>query len=224
MPAQPENTIYVAIMGDLIDSEGAASRTALHATFNDVVQMENDIGSTIASPLTITLGDEFQGLVRSFSAGLEIAQRMRLRLLSRNVECRFVLGLVDLASPLNTRIAWNMLGSGLADTRERLNDRSLTTAYRFWAPPSNNGVILRLMESVGRAATLTEQGWSDRQREMASGVLIEGRTVKALHQQTGTTERNIYNILAAAHLDAYREWWADLDVAAKALDKEYGLS
>lgn len=224
MPEKLPSSTFVALMGDLVDSEGARSRTVLHAAFNDAVNQENEAPTAIASPLTITLGDEFQGLVRSFSAALKIAHRMRLRLLTQDVECRFVMGLVALASPLNTDTAWNMLGSGLADTRDRLNDKALTTAYRFYLPAPNDGIVARLMEGVGRALTLTEQGWSARQREVAWGTLIEGHTVKALHRQTNTTERNIYKILSAAHLDPYREWWGDLQMAAKHLDAEHHLS
>lgn len=219
----PSST-FVALMGDLVDSEGARSRTALHAAFNDAVKRENDMPAAIASPLTITLGDEFQGLVCSFSAAIEIARRMRLRLLAQDVECRFAIGLVTLSSPLNTAAAWNMLGSGLAETRDHLNDKALTTAYRFYLPSPTDGIVARLMESVGRALTMTEQAWTARQREVAWGFLIEGHTVKTLHLQTKTTERNIYKILNAAHLDPYREWWDDLQIAAKHLDAEHCLS
>lgn len=224
MTQKSPSSTFVALMGDLVDSEGARSRTALHAAFNDAVKRENDVSAAIASPLTITLGDEFQGLVCSFTAAIEIAQRMRLRLLAEDVECRFAMGLVTLSSPLNTTVAWNMLGSGLAGTRDRLNEKTLTTAYRFYLPSPTDGILARLMESVGRALTLTEQDWSARQREVAWGSLIEGQTVKALHLQTKTTERNIYKILSAAHLDPYREWWGDLQIAAKHLDAEHGLS
>lgn len=218
----PSST-FVALMGDLVDSEGARSRTVLHDAFNNAVNQENHKSPSICSPLTITLGDEFQGLVKSFVTAFEIANRMRLRLLTEGVECRFVMGLVTLSSPLNTDTAWNMLGSGLADTRDRLNNKKLTSAYRFYLPPNNYDIVLRLMESVGLALTVTERGWSERQRELAWPKIILGRAVKELNQEVHTTSRNIYKILRAANLDHYEEWLLDIYKAAEYLDTEYNL-
>ena len=58
------DTTYGVLMGDLVRSERAPAPEALHDAFNRAVAQENRRhADVIVSPLTITLGDEFQGLV-----------------------------------------------------------------------------------------------------------------------------------------------------------------
>lgn len=215
---------YVALMGDLVDSEGAQSRARLHRLFNAAIDRENERSQGIVSPLTITLGDEFQGLALSFRDALEIAQRIRVRLLTDNVECRFAIGLVSLASPLNTTNAWNMLGPGLADTRDRLNEKSDDSAYRFFLPSRRDQLLARLMDGIARALTSTERNWTDRQRAIVWGSVVEEESAKVLSEAFGGTSRNIYKLREAARIEAYLQWWADLDAAARHLDMEHDLS
>lgn len=210
-------------MGDLVDSEGAPSRARLHSLFNAAINRENERSVGIVSPLTITLGDEFQGLAASFTDALQIAQRIRVRLLTDNVECRFAIGLVSLASPLNTSNAWNMLGPGFANTRDRLNEKSDDSAYRFFLPSRRDQLVARLMDGVARALTATERGWTDRQRAIVWGLAVEEESVKALSEAFGSTSRNIYKLRDAARIEPYQQWWADLNAAALHLDREHHL-
>lgn len=215
---------YVALMGDLVDSEGAPSRARLHRLFNEAIDRENERSEGIMSPLTITLGDEFQGLAASFSDALTIAQRIRIRLLTENIECRFAIGLVSLASPLNTTNAWNMLGAGLADTRDLLNEKSGASAYRFFLPSRRHRLLARLMDGIARALTSTERNWTDRQLTIVWGSVVEEESVKALSEAFGSTSRNIYKLREAARFESYLHWWADLHAAAQHLDTEHHLS
>ncbi|MFD2134716.1 hypothetical protein ACFSLT_04795 [Novosphingobium resinovorum] len=79
----------------------------------------------MASPLTITLGDEFQGPFTSLVAAAQAAREIRFELLGKDIDCRFVIGSIDLRTPVNSRRAWNMMGPGFADARERLGKSAL---------------------------------------------------------------------------------------------------
>lgn len=85
----------------------------------------------IRSPLTVTLGDEFQGIVRSLSDGVRIILSLEQALLEDPLRVdgdacpyrfRYVLheGIVE--SPVNPEIAHNMLGPGLTRARELLTE------------------------------------------------------------------------------------------------------
>ena len=82
-------TTHAVVMGDLVSSEDTASVEGLHASFNAAIQGANDAHRReIVSPLTITLGDEFQGLCATLEGGLRIVRDLRARLLSGGVGCR----------------------------------------------------------------------------------------------------------------------------------------
>src|SRR5690606_12336736 len=115
-----EKNYFAVLMGDLVNSEKGAS-AEYHARFNDVVEQHNKHARRVlASPLTITLGDEFQGLTRSLVAAVSLARDIRYDLMDHAIDCRFSVGVVDLQTPLNTKNAWNMMGPGLAKTRAKL--------------------------------------------------------------------------------------------------------
>ncbi|TMV59141.1 hypothetical protein FGG78_35990, partial [Thioclava sp. BHET1] len=56
------------LMGDIVRSETSLAPDLLYARFNAAIDALNqDHAGSLASPLTITLGDEFQGLVCSMA-------------------------------------------------------------------------------------------------------------------------------------------------------------
>lgn len=211
----------VVVMGDLVGSEGQPDKRRLHRLFNDAVGAENRRqGSLMASPLTITLGDEFQGLTATLATALDLTRHLRLVLLAEGVECRFAIGRVLLSSPVNREKAWNMMGTGLAETRERLNHKAPEAAYRFYLGGGSDPLLERLMEGVGRGLTLLERGWTVRQRAVMLALMGENQTIEAVSDAFRVTPRAIYKIREAAGFHAYRAWWADLERAASTLDEE----
>ena len=212
-----EARTFVVLMGDLVRSEGAADVAALHRAFNEVVAKHNRRYATdLASPLTITLGDEFQGLLTSLVAGAKVLHDIRLELLQRAIDCRFVLGLAELATPVNAQQAWNMMGPGLSRARHKLNEKPELSRYGFSLP--QEPLLETALEALGVGLTLIERGWSQRQlSDMAA--LLAGQAPTALAAQRRVSVQNIYKIRASAHFDAYvHQWHAMLEVLA-ALDE-----
>ncbi|KAK0348888.1 hypothetical protein LTR94_035341, partial [Friedmanniomyces endolithicus] len=102
-------------MGDLVASEAATSRRALHRVFNAAIDEVNAAQrATLVSPLTITLGDEFQGLADTLADAIRIARRVRFALMAQDVACRVLVGEVAIDTPVNPERAWNMMGDGLS--------------------------------------------------------------------------------------------------------------
>jgi hypothetical protein len=217
------NATHAVLMGDLIASERAPSAASLHAAFNEAVQTANRRRRRhIASPLTITLGDEFQGLAPTLAAGLSLLRDLRLDLLRRGVRCRFVLGLARIETPVNTSRAWNMMGPGLSAAREKLADKRSRNAYRFSLP--DDGVTQTLLDAVGLSITAVEDDWTDRQFEIVS-LSMQNQDLNAdLARRLGVTERTLYKIRHAARFDLYTAQQAALDIAIADLDQRHGLA
>lgn len=218
---EPASYTHAAVMGDLVDSEGALSRAALHATFNAAVDAVNAAcAARLASPLTITLGDEFQGLCAGMAEGLGIVRDLRTRLLLRGVECRFTVGAVRLSTPVNADRAWSMMGEGLAETRASLTGRRTASAYRFVAP--GQPTVQLLMEAVGAELTDIERGWTRRQREVI--LLGLSQDAAALAARLETSVQNIYQVRRSGRFEAYERQWKALAAGAAHLDRVYGLA
>ena len=226
-PARAAYT-HAAVMGDLVSSGSAESAARLHAAFNAAVDEVNAARrGQLVSPLTITLGDEFQGLCACLSDGLAIVRALRLRLLDQDVECRFALGVVRIETPVNAERAWNMMGEGLSATRGRLSEKRHPNAYRFHLPGED--LVARLVEAVCYSLTLTERDWTRRQRQLALAVLASAALQSPLAPAElaaglGLARRTYYKIRSAARLDFYVSQWSSVEAAMLELDRRYGFA
>lgn len=226
MPSSPANArndaIYIAVMGDLVDSE--KRRVRAHEALNSAVDAANVLfHGIIASPLTITLGDEFQGLLRSYAAAAKVVRHVRYGLLARDVDCRFALGPVQLETPLNVAKAWNMAGEGLAATRDALMHKSGSASYRFLLP--SDEVAETLINGLTHAIAQIEAGWTSRQRVYALAELFHGAQSVADVAAALKISRSVaYKLRRAARLDDYLDYWSAIEFALVRLDSRRGLT
>lgn len=205
-------------MGDLIGSEKAASANAVHRAFNKAIDTANrSHAARVASPLTITLGDEFQGLLHGLADAWDVAMELRLRLLVAKVPCRFVIGTTKLDTPLNKKRAWNMMGRGLSAARAKLNDKRTVNAYRFSLP--REPIVESLLDAVGDSLTRTELEWTPTQLQYYSTVRESKRTNAGTAEKLGVTTRSLYKVLRAARAEFHRSQCAALRNALSELDR-----
>ena len=114
---------YSILMADVIKSRDDTQNVIA----GHLKQLTTDINHRskkgILSPLTVTLGDEFQGVVTGTQAGLEIMILLEELMLEKSIpfQLRYVLGKGPIQTPVNKEVAHGMLGRGLTETREKLN-------------------------------------------------------------------------------------------------------
>lgn len=220
VPKEPRS--FAVLMGDLVGSERARSVEAVHRTFNKAIVSANKrYAESIESPLTITLGDEFQGLLRTLLNAWSVASELRLNLLVANVSCRFVIGTTQLETPVNPKEAWNMMGSGLSAAREKLNDKRTSNAYRFSLPGET--ILEPLLDAAGDSLTEVELGWTTTQLKYYSSVRDASRTNAKTARSLGVTPRSLYKVLHAARAEFHRRQSAIIRRALTGLDERYGL-
>jgi hypothetical protein len=209
-------------MGDIVGSETSDSRRKLSNAFNRTISLVNASDEKhLVSPLTITLGDEFQGLTRSLTQGFHVIAKLRLGLLARQIRCRFVLGVVKLETKVNTEAAWNMMGEGLAQARKRLNDKADPNAYRFSiaADPARE----RLLDAIGLSITSIEEDWTETQLKYVQ-IRQEVDSVERMASRLRITSRSVYKVLEAAKWKYYIIQKAAIENGLEKLDSELGLS
>ena len=208
-------------MGDLVHSERSGAVAALHEVFNAAVERQNqERRDVLASPLTITLGDEFQGLATSLAAAGPMVRDMRLELLGQGIDCRFAIGIVGLKTPLNTQRAWNMMGSGLAETREKLEEKRTTTLYRFAFAEAR--LIECLLEALGAGLTAIERRWTPQQRQDIAATLA-GASAAEIAERRKVSAHSVYKVRASGEFDLYASHWKAIDGALAQLDRMCGV-
>ncbi|MEO1022729.1 MAG: SatD family protein [Bacteroidota bacterium] len=116
---------FPILMGDISSSsdyEQEKLRVQLKQLIEETNTMEKD---HILSPLTITLGDEFQGVAHSEAAGMRLIFSLEERILQQRLPFRlhYVLLTGEIETRINKRIAYEMMGSGLTKAREMLSSK-----------------------------------------------------------------------------------------------------
>jgi hypothetical protein len=220
--SKSSHSLQAAVMGDIVSSQSAASMRLLHQKFNEAVRAANERSKPfLTSPLTITLGDEFQGLCRSLSAGLRIIRDLRHNLMQDRIECRFALGVVELQTPLNRQAAWNMMGPGLSRTRKKLEAKGNANAYRFSLPGEH--MIEMLLDAVGYSITNVELDWTARQLQIIMASSASDGTDIELATTLGITRRTLYKVRKAGRYGFYDDQWSVIEQTVSELDKRYGF-
>lgn len=143
---QPDKTNiskHFILMGDIIGSA--------NYSYNDLKKLKTSIDIVnkefeFISPLTITLGDEFQGVVHTLQQGIRAIFKIEELLIKEEYpfELRYSLGFGEIISPLNSDIAHGMYGYGLTKTRSILEESKKDKRKRFdiWLPNEKFNEIL----------------------------------------------------------------------------------
>ncbi|MEM7298811.1 MAG: SatD family protein, partial [Bacteroidota bacterium] len=91
------------LMADVVDSHEKEGQSLMN-DFQVLVKWANTIyGEFIASPLTITLGDEFQGIVSSASKGIDVILGMEEYIIKEEFgfKLRYVLHAGEVETAIN---------------------------------------------------------------------------------------------------------------------------
>ncbi len=114
---------YPILMADIIDSRKADQTLLLKEFILAVNYINTKWKKEILSPLTITLGDEFQGILKNMESCYKLVFDLEEFIIvnSLSIKLRYVMNYGHIETPINKKIAYAMLGNGLTQTREALN-------------------------------------------------------------------------------------------------------
>lgn len=109
----------IILMADIVGSR-QMEQTQLLMDFKELVAMINSKDKAqFLSPLTITLGDEFQGVLTDLKAAIKVIIDLEEALISQNkaFKLRYVIAEGLIETPINKEIAYGMMGDGLTRAR-----------------------------------------------------------------------------------------------------------
>jgi hypothetical protein len=114
---------FPILMADVINS-GKKDPSLLARQLKEIVTIINSEKSkNLISPLTITLGDEFQGLTNTMENGIKTIFDLEEKILDKQYDfkLRYVLVYGKIDTAINNKIAYEMLGEGLTKARKDIN-------------------------------------------------------------------------------------------------------
>ena len=116
---------YFILMGDVIESR-KLNATRLRQQLKTLLSACNrDLKPEIISPYTTTLGDEFQGIAGSLHAVAETIFCLGEARIKKQYDfmIRYVAHYGEIQTPINTDMAYGMMGPGLTKARALLTDK-----------------------------------------------------------------------------------------------------
>lgn len=113
---------YYILMADVIGSSTLDSQVLFKKFHQIIDEVNNDFKHQIISPLTITLGDEFQGIIDNLYNSVNLIFEIEERIIKYGLDfqLRYVLGHDVIETEINKEIAHGMLGRGLNKVRATL--------------------------------------------------------------------------------------------------------
>jgi hypothetical protein len=115
---------FIAVIGDIVSSTQIGNRGTLQMILNATLNRLSHIGSGLASPYTITLGDEFQGLFRRADSLIVDAVTIMADMYPHRV--RFAFGVGTIETEINPNQAIGMDGPAFHAARRGIREISNT--------------------------------------------------------------------------------------------------
>lgn len=173
-----------------------AQRSVFQRKLGKILAHTSAHARQLASPYTITLGDEFQAVYRK--ADLLFADVFGIMADIHPVRARFALGVGALTTRINPTQALGMDGPAFHDARATLmalkNDRRL---LRIGGRPAE---AWALAGHVLNFLSHQVEGWS-RNRLLVTAGLLRGRPVKEIEADLQISRVAVYKNIRAAALD-----------------------
>jgi hypothetical protein len=197
-------TNKIILMADIVESSKREA-AELMTDFKKVVELINDKHKKgILSPLTITLGDEFQGVIDNTEAALQIIFNIEEELLklTKPFKMRYVLVEGKIDTPLNRKSAHGMLGPGLTEARETLTSMK-TSKNRFAVKLKDAQASEKITLALHVLQGISDQ-WTPPQKKIAHSFLQLGdykKVASKLKKDVSTIWRRKNSLLIDEYTD-----------------------
>lgn len=200
---------YVAIIGDIKNSKNLENRRAIQLRLEAVLESINqDCQGELASRFMITLGDEFQGLLKTGAAAIWSIDRIERAM--HPIQLRFGIGVGDITTDINPDMPFGADGPAYHLARNMI-DELKASEKRKMEPKVNTRIdiqghaeISELLNAVFSLAMTIKEKWTHRQVEIMNAYLACD-TQQDAARLLSINQSNVQKALAAANFYTYRK-------------------
>ena len=176
--------MYLALIADVIDSKMVQERLDLQKQVEKTLQKMNELfGDYLASRFTLTLGDEFQALLKVDAPIFQIIDTLRSELTP--TQLRFGIGLGEIVTAIDPLQSVGADGPAYWNARAAINfvhqknDYGSTQIY-FSSGKENQDFFVNALIASGEAI---RSGWRDSQEEILLNLLKRSVYSESFSQQ-----------------------------------------
>lgn len=163
---------YIAIIGDIVKSKKLGDRNAVQKKLQNVLlNINKKYSNDIASNFMITLGDEFQGLLRVGNNVMNIISQIEIEMYP--VVMRFGLGIGSIETEINREVPLGADGPAYHNARKMIEEikkmeKKNMTGYSniMIATEGDNLNVDSLLNSIFTLCATLKDKWTKRQREI----------------------------------------------------------
>ncbi len=201
--------MYFAVIADLIRSREIKDRAEAQKQIAAALDRVNQrYKAELASKFTLTLGDEFQGLLNSGAKLCRIIDE--LDALTRPYRCRFGIGLGSMATEINPEASIGADGEAYWRAREAINyihandDYEMTRTYLLGPENLELDLVNNVFALTDAAkADWTELQWETFAKALEIGIYSDSFEQKLLAEALDISEQALYRRLKLSGMKVY---------------------
>lgn len=201
---------YTVIIGDIIDSKKIKDRKKAQVKFKEILDQVNaTYAEDIASQFTITLGDEFQGLLKTGRNIINIISDIEFAMAP--IDLRFGIGIGEISTEINFEYSSEIDGPAYHRARamvEALLDNAKQYSSKqtniMISSQTNNAEIDGLINSVLSVCSVLKSRWTPRQREIIATYLDNKANQYRTAEKLGIGQSSVSKALHSANFYSYQ--------------------
>ncbi|MBW3519599.1 SatD family protein [Flavobacterium sp. NKUCC04_CG] len=195
---------YPILMADIVDSRKADQILLINEFKRIVNYINNRWEMSILSPLTITLGDEFQGVIKDMESCYKLVFDMEEFIIehSLSIKLRYVMNYGIIETPINRDIAYEMLGDGLTQAREQLN-KLKASSNRFMILSDKNEMNSAVISDLFLLYGSYIDSWKLNEYQMVSEFLKD-KDYKVVAKNLGMNKSSTWRRYKSLHIEEYK--------------------
>lgn len=214
---------YVAIIGDISDSKSIRERKVFQQKFKSILTDINvKYSDDIAAKFAITLGDEFQGLVKNRNNIIKMITEIEIAIAP--VELRFGIGIGDITTDIDLNHSAEIDGPAYHRARQMIHaiekKKSQYTERQsnmMICSGENNAEIDELLNSILSVCHALKSKWTDRQTEIIYTYLANDENQYKTAAILNIGQPSVNKALKAARFYSYK---SAMDTVNAFLSKE----
>jgi len=200
---------YIAIIGDIVQSKELNNRNECQEKLKTVLNSINKkYTESIASKFMITLGDEFQGLLKNGVDTMNIISEIEITMYP--VQIRFGIGIGRITTDINSDIPLGADGPAYYNARKMVDSiknaekKNKTSDFNIMIASEENAAIDVLLNSILSLSTTIKNKWTDRQREIAYDCLEYGDNQIKAAERLGISQSSVQKSLSNSGYYSYK--------------------
>ncbi len=221
--------MYYAIIGDIKESKKLENRGEIQEKIKNVLRVINtQYSEDIAAKFLITLGDEFQGLLKEASNILEIIKYIQREMYP--IELRFGIGIGEIYTKIDSEAAIGADGPAFYAARNVITEiKKQEKKVKHQAPDiqieffEKNYFEVREINIMFSLLKTIEDGWNEKQRYTIWDMIRYQESQDMCARRQNTTQSTVARRLSGGKYLVYNKAIATVKEAIQRLEK-YGCS